>query len=684
MKNPTDVEGMQGRFIIPAAAIAAGLAGPAAVSAPGDLDPTFGSVGRASLPSYLEGAVWALETSVDGQYTFGGGEEEYCDYYYDNCDDGFTGGLTEAGLPDTGFATTQLNAVEVRDVARQADRKQVVVGRTRGSPFTLIAYRLMPDGSKDATFGTGGSFVLAGQGPIVGKAVEIDAEGRIVIAGIEDSRLIVLRLKPNGTLDETFGEAGVFRGPYVPDTYAAVDFAKAPDGGYRLLSSNATGCLVTAITSGGALDGRFGQLGTAVVGSGGDVQSNCRAMVVQPDGRVIVGGVERAGAFVSRLGADGTADPTFVGADVQGQLAQVFSLALAADGSIIAGVSDKDPSPGALVVRLRPDGRLDPGFGIAGRARIDVESSTASVAEARVVRVLKNGGVLVGGRSYQAYVSDGRKPFVARLLGTGAGPGVLGFRGLATLVDEKDQRAVVAVRRTGGAAGAVSVAYETVPGLAQPGVDYTPVSGRLDWADGDSGERSITVPIVSGDAGAEPEERFSIALKDAQGGAGVGTSATTISILGDGYPAGVLTIVEGSTRVAEPAIPGSYTTLQLVVRRENYYSGPVSVTVSVQPGSATPGDDFQATPVTLTWGNGDSAYRTVNVTVLSDKVREGDETFSVVLSAPTGGAVLGRSSVTATITDTKQAGSGSGGGGQTGLLTLLALGIARLLRTRRA
>jgi hypothetical protein len=137
-------------------------------------------------------------------------------------------------------------------------------------------------------------------------------------------------------------------------------------------------------------------------------------------------------------------------------------------------------------------------------------------------------------------------------------------------------------------------------------------------------------------------------------------------------------------RVVEPAVQGSYTTLQVVIRRENYYAGPVSVTVSAQSGSATSGDDFQLTPVKLTWGNGEAATQTVSVSVLSDKVREGDETFSIVMSEPTGGALLGKSSVTATITDTKPAGSGSGGGGSTGVLTLLALGFARLIRTRRA
>ena len=53
---------------------------------------------------------------------------------------------------------------------------------------------------------------------------------------------------------------------------------------------------------------------------------------------------------------------------------------------------------------------------------------------------------------------------------------------------------MVAVRRTGGQAGAVSVSYRTSEATesdagAIEGDDYTPVSGELRWDDGDFSDR---------------------------------------------------------------------------------------------------------------------------------------------------------------------------------------------------
>jgi hypothetical protein len=190
------------------------------------------------------------------------------------------------------------------------------------------------------------------------------------------------------------------------------------------------------------------------------------------------------------------------------------------------------------------------------------------------------------------------------------------------------------------------------------------------------------VPISSGDTTAETPERFRVLLRDAGGGAGLGTSAAEVLIRGDGYPAGVLSIVSVDQRTSEPTIPGSAWTLPLHVRRGNYAEGPVSVTVSAQSGSAILGDDFQFAPVTLTWAAGESGDKAFYIIVRNDRMREPEETFSVVLSAPTGGAILGTSSVSVTITDVTAPEKKSGGGGRAGLLSLLLLGLARLRRRR--
>ena len=112
------------------------------------------------------------------------------------------------------------------------------------------------------------------------------------------------------------------------------------------------------------------------------------------------------------------------------------------------------------------------------------------------------------------------------------------------------------VRRTGGAAGAVSVGYQTAPLLgsawapATAGQDFTSVAGRLSWADGDVTDRQISVPIASNDASPEENEQFVVTLDAVQGGAGLGTRNATVTILGDGDPAGQfsLTVINSAVR----------------------------------------------------------------------------------------------------------------------------------------
>jgi hypothetical protein len=54
------------------------------------------------------------------------------------------------------------------------------------------------------------------------------------------------------------------------------------------------------------------------------------------------------------------------------------------------------------------------------------------------------------------------------------------------------------VARTYGSSGPVSILYATtVAGTAAPGIDYTAVTGTLSWADGDTTNKTFTVPITN-------------------------------------------------------------------------------------------------------------------------------------------------------------------------------------------
>ncbi len=56
--------------------------------------------------------------------------------------------------------------------------------------------------------------------------------------------------------------------------------------------------------------------------------------------------------------------------------------------------------------------------------------------------------------------------------------------------------ATLTVRRTIGTTGAAAVDYATADGTAVAGTAYTATSGTLSWADGESGDKTISVPVI--------------------------------------------------------------------------------------------------------------------------------------------------------------------------------------------
>jgi len=106
----------------------------------------------------------------------------------------------------------------------------------------------------------------------------------------------------------------------------------------------------------------------------------------------------------------------------------------------------------------------------------------------------------------------------------------------------------VGVSRSGGAKGAVTVAYSTSNGTAVDGNDYTAVSGMLTWADGDAATKSFSIPLLTG-ASSVASRSFNVQLTGATGGATLaapstatvtiapttGTTALSISVQGNHF-----------------------------------------------------------------------------------------------------------------------------------------------------
>jgi uncharacterized delta-60 repeat protein len=671
----------------PAAALAAGIAGPAVLADPGDLDPAFGDIGR-FVGADLPGNARAIETQ-DDDFIFAGGDY-YVSYFYENMEFGFAGRLSPDGALDTLFNAPELADVLVIDTVVRSDGKIVGIGFRDDVYF---AFQLERDGALDLGFGVAGIRELAlvdGLGSLV-----IDAAGRIAIAARQQDNIKVTRLLEDGNLDDTFGTAGTFSA--VADS-AEEQMMTLPrivsiaGGGYRVTDNDVdppagARCRVLAITADGALDTSFGVDGYAAI-PGDSVL--CYSLAALSDDKLLVGGATGTEPLLVRLVASGAVDPTFAVGDLAGtpmREAAAFDVDPATGSIAVAGYGPAN-SAGFPVVRLQSDGSLDTQFGVDGTTWVDLPVAQQVEPSVEAVNVLSNGDVLLaGGARPDPFNSN---PFVARLLG-GAGvnsPGVVGVTYTSVDATEGEQ-AVVTVRRIGGHTGGVSVAYAAHASTnlffsASEGDDFTAAPGELTWADGDASDKQIFIQIAPHEGEPEELETFAIELSAVQGGAGLGTAVTSVSIQSDAPAAGMFAFELGDLVISED---GQF--VSTYISRGYSFDGEVSVTVTMTADSATE-DDYDAEPITVTWADGNADWKQVDVPIVNDADDEPDERFSLQLSNATGGAVIGpRDIASVSIVDNDPApgggGSGSddGGGGRAGWASLLLLALARWLRVRQ-
>jgi uncharacterized delta-60 repeat protein len=200
-------------------------------------------------------------------------------------------------------STVTTNLTEIASVIVQpdgtAEGKLVASGWCRdnvGTYFACMA-RFGADGNLDTTFGTGGWVTDLGQTVFSALALQPDRKLVLTSAGASGD-FALARYNADGALDSTFGTGGKVSTDFGgSDSASAV--AMQPDGKIIAAGSTATPALQTAqfalarYDAGGTLDATFGTLGKVTTGFGDpsstDWQAN--AVTVQPDGKIIAGGV---------------------------------------------------------------------------------------------------------------------------------------------------------------------------------------------------------------------------------------------------------------------------------------------------------------------------------------------------------------------------------------------------------
>ncbi len=108
---------------------------------------------------------------------------------------------------------------------------------------------------------------------------------------------------------------------------------------------------------------------------------------------------------------------------------------------------------------------------------------------------------------------------------------------------------------------------------------------------------------------------------------------------------GVLSFTSPSSNSAEGTI-GNSEVIVGTVQRTGGTDGTVTVEVALVGGTATPGTDFvNVFPLTLTFAEGET-LKDVTLALIGDRIIEADETLTLQLVNPTGGATIGQQATT--------------------------------------
>jgi uncharacterized delta-60 repeat protein len=288
---------------------------------------------------------------------------------------------------DTGTLT-----LSVAGGATQGDAALTVTatGGTRSHEVPLSLLAMGQPGTLDKSFSAAGTLLTPPTG--LGFAMVIQPDGKIVVAGHTAGatpKVLVARFLPSGALDPAFAGGVVTLASGNNDFGAAV--ALQPDAKIVVAGAttpgdlNARHGLIVRFNADGTTDLGFGTGGRVELGLGPSEAAftNLRAVVVQPDGGIVVAGIASVvdgdfDAVVARLAPGGGLDNSFgigngriqlpLGPGIDGFAA----LGLQPDGRIVAfGTTEQGSANIATFVRLTSAGLPDSTFGADGKILID-------------------------------------------------------------------------------------------------------------------------------------------------------------------------------------------------------------------------------------------------------------------------------------------------------------------------
>lgn len=322
--------------------------------------------------------------------------------------------------------------------AIQPDGKILAAGvsEARGTyDFALARYTSTKD--LDPTFGDGGVVLTDFRKSYDwAYAMALLPNGKILVAGVSNASgskdFALARYNSNGTLDDSFGKGGLVTETSRSLTADIVRGIAIQRDGRIVVAGVSYEDVATVGPNGdfmvarylpdGQNDLTFGIGGVMTTDFSDSSYDEPYAVVIQPDGKIVLGGYTNAGngpgvlfgadqLALSRYGPTGLLDPSFgKGGKVifdGGSLDErILALELAPDGGLLAGgYVNGERRSDLLLARLRTDGSLTEGFGTTSKGLSIHDLGTNSERIASLV-LQPDGKIVAGGQTAVAHNAD--------------------------------------------------------------------------------------------------------------------------------------------------------------------------------------------------------------------------------------------------------------------------------------
>ncbi len=420
----------------------AGILALARYNPDGSLDSFFGTEGKILTPAGFFGVV-ANSMAIDNNGNIVLACTSYISYFsFKLAIVRFTSsGSFDYSLNNSGYVFAEFDyAVSAaQDMLLQADNKIVIGGYITDSSsfqFRFAISRFDTNGNFDTTFNGNGKAVCTFEGHNQSQiySLALQPDQKIVATGFaldKSARDIALvRYKPNGVLDENFGQGGKITDYITAHRTSTNQLFVQRDGktvvATTVFNGDSTYSVLIRYTTNGAIDTLFSQNGLLYL-----TGRPARTEVLQTDDKIVTGSYnyDYTEYTLYRYSANGTIDSSYgqQGKKIifSGRFNGINGIQIQGDNKLVVLSYSFPPgvfAPVYNITRYTNDGALDESFGNGGKIQLD--------AAAYILRIQQDGKIVITGYEY---LSDPIHYTIRRYTVNGAVDASYGQNGKVTL-----------------------------------------------------------------------------------------------------------------------------------------------------------------------------------------------------------------------------------------------------------